>query len=223
MPFKILQYEALKFCSQEDSLPIFFVIRRTGYIWLNSVNFCWISSKFLSAADICSISKRVGIFKAVFQALTAALISHWSNFKLSNSIFSPVLVKRPDVLGVLHILQIQAPHFCVPHPLVSSTPLLMAAVTDSSPGRRPDFDSSNDRREDASSRISPSRQICPPSLNHFPHNPPTYFPLSGCQPLNGSSVSISAPRALTSYGFVSVEDDRLREKQRQLIPTKITT
>ena len=110
------------------------------------------------------------------------------------------MVKRPDVLGVLHILQIQAPCFCVPHPLVSSTPLLMAPVTDSSPGRRPDFDSSNDRREDASSRISPSRQICPPSLNHFPHNPPTYFPLSGCQPLNGSSASISAPRALTSYG-----------------------
>ena len=134
------------------------------------------------------------------------------------------MVKRPDVLVVLHILQIQAPCFCVPHPLVSSTPLLMAPVTDSSPGRRPDFDSSNDQREDASSRISPRRQICPcPSLNHFPHNPPTYFPLSGCQPLNGSSASISAPRALTSYGFVSVEDDRLREKQRQLIATKITT
>ena len=111
------------------------------------------------------------------------------------------MVKRPDVLGVLHILQIQAPCFCVPHPLVSSTPLLMAPVTDSSPGRRPDFDSSNDQREDASSRISPRRQICPcPSLNHFPHHPPTYFPLSGCQPLNGSSASISAPRALTSYG-----------------------
>ena len=137
----------------------------------------------------------------MFRALTAALISHWSNFKLSNSIFSPVLVKRPDVLGVLHILKIQAPCFCVPHPLVSSTLLLMAPVTDSSPSRRPDFDSSNDQREDASSRISPRRQICPcPSLNHFPHNPPTYFPLSGCQPLNGSSVSISVPRAVTSYG-----------------------
>ena len=156
MPSKILQWGELNICSREDSLPIFSVIRRAGYIWHNSANFCWISSKFWSAADICSISKQAGIFKAVFRALTAALISHWSNFKLSNSIFSPVLVKRPDVLGVLHILKIQAPRlYNVPHPLVSSTLLLMAPVTDSSPGRRPDFDSSNDQREDASCRISP--------------------------------------------------------------------
>ena len=155
MPSKILQWGELNICSREDSLPIFFVIRRTGYIWRNSAIFRWISSKFLPAADICSISKQAGIFKAVFRALTAALISHWSNFKLSNSIFSPVLVKRPDVLGVLHVLKIQAPRLCVPYPLVSSTLLLMAPVTDSSPGRRPDFDSSNDQREDASCRISP--------------------------------------------------------------------
>ena len=177
MPFKILQYEALKFCSQEDSLPIFFVIRRTGYIWLNSVNFCWISSKFLSAADICSISKRVGIFKAVFQALTAALISHWSNFKLSNSIFSPVLVKRPDVLGVLHILKIQAPCFCVLHPLVSSTPLLMAPVTDSSPGRRPDFDSSNDQRRCIKQNFSEAPNLPLPLSEPLSPQPAHLLPL----------------------------------------------
>ena len=175
----------LNFCCREDFLPIFSVMRRTGYIWHDSAYFCWISSKFWSAADICSISKQVRIFKAVFQALTAALISHWSNFKLSNSIFSPVLVKRPDVLGVLHILQIQAPHFCVPHPLVSSTPLLMAPVTDSSPGRRPDFDSSNDQRRCIKQNFSEAPNLPLPLPAPLWTTFPTTRPLtSPCQAVN---------------------------------------